>query len=251
METQRQGRLRLAGKTAIITGASGGIGAEIVRLFVEEGAKVIAIDASAPQAAATEASVHFRQLDISSEAEVRSFFEALTKDDVQIDILVNNAGIILGKPLIETTVEEWDRLAAVNGRGTFLMIRGVMPLINPEEGSVVNVSSASALRPMKNLSAYAASKAAVNALTKAAANELAPVRFNVVCPGVIDTPMPRKSLEGLNDADRDKAFSAFSAGRALGRIGRPEEIAEVVLFLASPEASYVTGVEFNIDGGKQ
>lgn len=134
METQRQGRLRLAGKTAIVTGAAGGIGAEIVRLFVEEGAKVIAVDTSAPQAAAAEAPVQFRQLDISSEAEVRSFFDGLAKDDVQIDILVNNAGIILGKPLIETTVEEWDRLAAVNGRGTFLMIRGVMPLINPKEG---------------------------------------------------------------------------------------------------------------------
>lgn len=247
---------RLQGKTAIVTGASGGIGLEIVRIFCREGAKVIAADLAEADSAAARAvldiapDVEYRKLDIASEPQVLSFFDNLARDHARIDILVNNAGIILGKPLRETSVEEWDRLAAVNGRGTFLMMRGVLPLLNDELGSIVNVSSGSAIRPMKNLGAYGASKAAINALTKAAAFELAPVRVNVVCPGVVDTPMPRKSVEGLDDAGKANAFNAFAAARALGRIATPAEIAAVVLFLASDEASYVTGTEFNVDGGK-
>jgi 2-keto-3-deoxy-L-fuconate dehydrogenase len=257
MNTQQQPIApRLAGKTAIVTGATGGIGKEIVRLFVREGARVIAADLSEPGSAAARAvtelgtDVEYRRFDIASEAEVGAFFDSLARDKVRIDVLVNNAGIILGKPLADTSVAEWDRLSAVNGRGTFMMIRGALPLLNPTQGSVVNVSSGAAVRPMKNLAAYGASKAAINALTQAAALELAPIRFNVVCPGVIDTPMPRKFVEKLDADAQAQVFGAFATQRALGRIGQPEEIAAVVLFLASDEASYVTGAEMNVDGGK-
>jgi NAD(P)-dependent dehydrogenase (short-subunit alcohol dehydrogenase family) len=256
MDTSNHPPLRLAGKTAIVTGACGGIGQQIVRVFAREGATIIASDLADPASDAAKATiaiapdVTYRQLDISSEQQVAAFFESLAGRVSAVDVLVNNAGIILGKPLRDTSVEEWDRLVAVNGRGTFLMMRGVLACLNKAEGSIVNVSSGAAIRPMKNLAAYGASKAAVNALTKAAALELAPIRVNVVCPGVIDTPLPRKFTERLDDAAKTKVFDDFAVQRALGRIGLPEEIANVVLFLASSEASYVTGAEFNVDGGK-
>lgn len=136
MNTQHQPSPRLAGKTAIVSGATGGIGLEIIRTFTREGAKVIAVDLADAASDAVQAlhaispEVKYRKLDISLEQEVDSFYRELSKESVALDILVNNAGIILGKPLVETTVAEWDRLAAVNGRGTFLMIRGALPLID-------------------------------------------------------------------------------------------------------------------------
>jgi NAD(P)-dependent dehydrogenase (short-subunit alcohol dehydrogenase family) len=256
MNTQHQAAARLAGKIAIVSGATGGIGLEIVRSFCREGARVIAVDLAEPGSDAVQAllaidrELEYRKLDISSEQEVGSFYDELSRRSLALDILVNNAGIILGKPLLDTTVSEWDRLAAVNGRGTFLMIRGALPLINKAAGSVVNISSGAALRPLRNLGAYSASKAAVNALTKAAAQEFAPIRFNVICPGPIDTPMPRKFVERLDAEGQAKVFDELASVRSLKRLGRPEEIAAVVLFLASDEASYLTGMELNVDGGK-
>ncbi|OZI71880.1 SDR family NAD(P)-dependent oxidoreductase [Bordetella genomosp. 12] len=256
MNMLQNGQGRLAGKTAIVTGASGGIGLEIVRAFCREGAQVMALDLKSPEdddarkVCALSPAVAYRQLDISSESEVRAFFGALVEAGTRVHILVNNAGIILGRALRETSLEQWDLLAAVNGRGTFLMMREALSVLDAETGSVVNVSSGAALRPLKNLGAYSASKAAVNALTKAAAYELAPIRFNVVCPGVVDTPMPRRSVANLDEAARQETFAAFASVRALGRIAQPEEIAEVVLFLASDQASYLTGAEINVDGGK-
>ncbi len=246
---------RLARKTAIVTGATGGIGLEIVRAFLREGATVIAADLGPRDSAGALAvlelgsAVEYRQLDISSEEQVGRFYGELADAATSIDILVNNAGIILGKPLRDTTLGEWDQLHAINGRGTFLMMRGVLPLIS-ESGSVVSISSSAAVRPTMHLGAYSASKAVINALTKAAAMELAPIRFNVVCPGPIDTPMPRKFVERLDEAGRTRVFNELAGGRALKRLGLPAEIAAVVLFLASDEASYMTGMELNVDGGK-
>src|SRR5690606_8312672 len=112
--------------------------------------------------------ITYRQLDISSEAGVEAFYEALAGNKIKVDVLVNNAGIILGKPLAETSTDEWKRLHDVNGLGTFMMLRGVLPFIDPTRGSIINVSSSAAIQPLKNLSAYSASKATINALTKAA-----------------------------------------------------------------------------------
>ena len=256
MDTQGRAAVRLAGKTAIVTGACGGIGMEIVRLFAREGAKVIAADlaesgsAEAKTVCAMAPTVEYHQLDIALEGQVTAFFDRLGRSDVEVDILVNNAGVILGKAIAQTSLSEWDRLAAVNGRGTFLMMRGVLPLMNKTEGSIVNMSSGAAVKPMQNLAAYGASKASIIALTKAAALELAPIRVNVVCPGVIDTPMPRNFVKDLDEQGRTNALNALAAGRALKRLGLPEEIAAVVLFLASNDASYVTGSDFLVDGGK-
>ena len=151
MAPQHQSSGRLAGKTAIVTGACGGIGTEIVRCFTREGAKVTAVDLVEPDSEAARALLaisplaDYRKLDISAEEEVAKFYRELSSKAAPVDVLVNNAGIILGKALQETTVAEWDRLAAINGRGTFLMMRGVLPLIS-KEGSVVNISSSAALR---------------------------------------------------------------------------------------------------------
>lgn len=256
MASQQRVPGRLAGKTAIVTGASGGIGVRIVESFIREGATVIALDVGTTDSQAVRMlrevcpSVTYQQIDISSEMQVDSFYSGLASQSISVDIVVNNAGTMIGKPLADTTVEEWDRLMAVNGRGTFLMMRGALPLMRREGGSIVNISSGAAVKPLKNLTAYGASKAAINALTKAAAQELAPIRCNVICPGPIDTPMPHKFVERLDSAAKDRVFDELAAGRALKRLGRPEEVAAVVLFLASDESSYVTGMEFNVDGGK-
>ena len=229
---------------------------KVVQFFAREGATIVAVDLPEPDSPAAQAiraispEVQYQKLDISSEDGVKAFYQYIKQSVGTVDILVNNAGIILGKPLGDTTLEDWDRLHSVNGRGTFMMMRGVLAVINKQSGSVVNISSGAAIRPLVNLGAYSASKAAINALTKAAAYELAPVRFNVICPGPIDTPMPRKAVEKLDQVGRDKVFSDLASVRALKRLGLPEEVASVVLFLASDEASYVTGMEFNIDGGK-
>lgn len=247
---------RLAARTAIVTGASGGIGIQIVNSFVREGATVVALDLAPADSLTAQAlrdidpRVSYQQIDISSELQVGAFFNELTDQSVAVDILINNAGMMLGKSMLDTSVEDWDRLMAVNGRGTFLMTRGCVPLMREASGSIVNISSGAAVKPLKNLAAYGASKAAINAFTKAVAQEIAPIRCNVVCPGPIDTPMPHKFVERLDSVAKTRVFDELAAGRALKRLGRPEEIAAVVLFLASDESSYVTGMEFNVDGGK-
>ncbi len=242
---------RLAGKTAVVTGAGGAIGQQIVALFVREGATVIAADLAVQASSeSADASVEYQQLDIASEESVKRFFGDIARRNLQIDVLVNNAGINLGKPIAETSVEEWDRVAAVNARGTFLMTRGVLPVINPQQGSIVNMSSGAGVKPIASMSAYCASKAAVVAFTKSAALELAPIRVNAVCPGVIDTPMARNLVKDFDEKVRADALEKMVAGRALKRLGTPAEIAAVVLFLASDEASYVTGADLLVDGGK-
>jgi len=136
---------RLAAKTAIVTGASGGIGSQIVNAFIREGATVLALDLAPADSPAAQAlqdidpGVSYQQIDISSEVQVGAFFGALSSKSAVIDILVNNAGMMLGKPMLDTSVEDWDRLMSVNGRGTFLMMRGCLPLMHKESGSIVNV----------------------------------------------------------------------------------------------------------------
>ncbi len=162
---------------------------------------------------------------------------------------MNNAGIMVGRPLLSTTAEEIDMLMAVNLRGPLLMTRAFAPLIRAG-GSIVNMSSCAAARPMPNLSAYSASKAGVLIMSKVAALELAPIRVNAILPGAIDTPMPRKFVSHLTSDEQHQAMRGLSEGRIAKRLGRPEEISALVAYLASEEAAFVTGAEFFIDGGR-
>lgn len=251
-------RGRLAGKRAVITGATGGMGRAACRMFCEAGAEVFGSDLDEPAGRALEAELRglgfafaFRAADVSREADVAELADAVRTQWGVLDILYNNAGIILGKPLLQTTVEEFDRLHAVNTRAVFLTMKAFAPLMTTGKGSIVNVSSGGGVRALPNMSAYGSSKAAVLMLTKVAAIELAPdIRVNAILPGLVDTAMPKAFFGGLPEGERQTAWDSLGSSRPLRRAATPEEIVNLALFLASDEASYVTACDYLIDGGR-
>jgi 3alpha(or 20beta)-hydroxysteroid dehydrogenase len=236
---------RLAGKTAIITGAARGQGEATARLFAEEGCNVILTDLLESEGRAIADSIgaaaKFVRHDISSEAD----WASVVAQAGQVDILVNNAAIPFFAPIEQTTKEDVLRLLNVNVLGTFLGIKSVLPLMKQaHKGSIVNISSVNGLRGTIGMSAYDMGKWAVRGVTKTIALEGAAynVRANSVHPGAIDTPML-----GSTGKPADEAMA-----RALGipflRVGQPKEVAYASLFLASDEASYISGAELTVDG---
>jgi NAD(P)-dependent dehydrogenase (short-subunit alcohol dehydrogenase family) len=173
---------------------------------------------------------------------------------VRIDALVNNAAIQICKPLIETTPEEWDSVMAVNVRSVYLAVRYMHPFMQGHDGAIVIVSSVHALATSANIAAYAASKGALAALTRALAIELSPdrLRVNAILPGAVDTPMLREGL-GRGHVKGEKMadlMEQLGAKHLIGRVGRPEEIAEAILFLADSDySSFITGQALIVDGG--
>jgi NAD(P)-dependent dehydrogenase (short-subunit alcohol dehydrogenase family) len=244
---------RLEGKTAVITGASGGMGQAASRRFCEEGASVLGVDLD--DAAGTElervlrAAGHefeFRRLDVTSTAEIKAFAAYVREKLEHLDVLYNNAGIILGKHLLETTDEEWDRIHDVNLKSVFILTRELAPLMK-DGGSIINISSTGGLVAYESMTAYGAAKGGVAMFSRAAAVDLAPtIRVNAVCPGAIDTQMPRNFIRNL--PDRDAVWSLFE-DTLVGRIGRAEEVVALALWLASDESSFMTGAVIPIDGG--
>lgn len=237
---------RLDGKITLITGAARGQGAAAARRFVSEGARVIIADVNddAGKALAEELgdAAEYRHLDVSSE---EGWTEATAGLD-RLDVLVNNAGVLHFSPLPQTTLADYERVVRINQIGTFLGMRAAVPLMKEHGGSVVNVSSVEGLAAMPLLVAYSASKFAIRGMTKVAAVELGRhnIRVNSVHPGAIDTDMVRDALGG-HSVDMTPVLRKL----AIPRAGRPEEVANVVLFLASDESSYCTGGEFSVDGG--
>jgi NAD(P)-dependent dehydrogenase (short-subunit alcohol dehydrogenase family) len=248
---------RLAGKVAVVTGASGGIGRVACRLFCEHGASVVGADLAEESGRALEDELRaaglafeFLPVDITSSSSVAAFAQQVATRFEWVDVLFNNAGIILGKPLCETTDEEWDHVLAVNLRGAFYVMRALVPLMRGRAASIVNASSGLGLVGEANLSAYCASKGGLVLLTKAAALELGPdIRVNALCPGVIDTAMPRRAMEGLPDDTASELFRHWEEMHVAGRLGRPEEVAAAALFLASDESSFITGAAIPVDSG--
>ena len=248
---------RLEGKTAVLTGACGGIGAVAARRFCEEGASVLGLDLVAPLGEQLEAGLRadglefaFRPCDITSSAEVAALARDVEERFEALDILVNNAGAILGRPLVETTDEEWDGLLAVNLRGAFLMMRALVPLMAGRSASIVNVASGLGLVGAAGMSAYCASKGGLVLLTKAAALELGPdIRVNVLCPGIIDTPMPRRLAGSVPPELGATLLEEFAQSHAVKRLGTPDEVVSVAVFLASDEASFMTGAAVPVDSG--
>jgi cyclopentanol dehydrogenase len=248
---------RLEGKTAVLTGACGGIGAVAARRFCEEGASVLGLDLVAPLGEQLEAELRadglefaFRPCDITSSVEVASFARDVEERFEALDILVNNAGAILGRPLVETTDEEWDGVLAVNLRGAFLMMRALVPLMAGRRASIVNVASGLGLVGAAGMTAYCASKGGLVLLTKAAALELGPdIRVNVLCPGIIDTPMPRRLAGSLPPELGATLLEDFAQSHAVKRLGTPDEVVSVAVFLASDEASFMTGAAVPVDSG--
>lgn len=235
---------RLDGKVAIITGGASGIGAKIVDRFIEEGATVIAADISTDHIEETDTLIG-KTLDVSSEDQWKKVTQEVIDEFGKIDILVNNAGVSTEKGLENFDYEDWERMNKINGFGTMVGMKYVIPhMVEKNAGSIVNLSSFTALIGM-GLNSYTASKGAVRAITKAAAAEYGRlgIRVNAVFPGVIQTPM----VAGLEESE--DALGHINAMTPLGRLGQPEEVANAILFLASDESSYVTGAELAIDGG--
>ena len=235
---------QLAGRTAVVTGGSGGIGSAICARFVHEGARVIALDPAGDPSSDDVATV-----DITDEAAVTGFFTELADRWSALDILVNAAGIEIEKTIEETTLEEWNRVFAVNVTGTFLTSRHALPLLRRSSGaSIVNFGSYDGFIADPSLAAYCASKGAVHALTRAMACDHGPegIRVNAVCPGYIDTPMLEGffaggDVESLQDAIRDV--------HPTRTWGTPEDVANLVTWLASDEARYASGQLWVLDGG--
>lgn len=239
---------RLQGKVAIVTGAARGQGEAAVRRFVSEGARVMIADISdeAGEKLAAELGddAVYQHLDVSSEDDWAAAVAACKSAFGQIDILVNNAGILMFASLVDTSLADYERIIRVNQIGTFLGMRSVVPEMIGG-GSIINLSSVEGLGGMPALTAYASSKFAIRGMTKVAAMELGErgIRVNSVHPGAVDTPM-------LSDA-AGTPIDASGIGRftALKRPAQPAEIASVVTFLASDDASFCTGAEFVADGG--
>ncbi|MEC2072585.1 SDR family NAD(P)-dependent oxidoreductase [Alkalihalophilus marmarensis] len=239
--------MRVKDKVAIVTGGASGIGKEIVRLFQQEGATVIAADINEEALKEVDKwdNVHAKVLDVSSE-ESWSTLASTVKDEFgRIDILVNNAGISSEKPLEEISINDWDIMMRINSFGPFAGIKHVAPIMEKQKtGSIVNISSYTAQIGL-GLNAYSASKGAVRALSKAAATHYGRqgVRVNAIFPGVIETPM----TQALQSSSQ--MLNQLIQATPLGRLGKPEDIANTVLFLSSDESSYITGAEIVIDGG--
>jgi 3alpha(or 20beta)-hydroxysteroid dehydrogenase len=241
----------LDGKVAIITGAARGQGAAAARLFVNEGARVVIGDVlddiGKELAASLGDAALYRHLDVSSEDDWKSVVGEAVDTFGGVDILVNNAGILRFMGLAETSLEDYLRIVNVNQVGTFLGMREVAkPMMAAGRGSIVNISSVEGLAGMPYLTAYTSTKFAIRGMTKVAALELGPhgIRVNSVHPGMIVTDMV-KDAAGGHEVDLSPAAKRI----ALRRMGESEDIAEVVLFLASDRSSYVTGAEVAADGG--
>lgn len=237
---------RLHGRVALVTGAASGIGRAIAERFIAEGAIVIAADVSDRiTAVAQEIGATPRILDVSDPTDVAATEEWVRAAFGGLDVLANNAGIPGGQARIhETALEDWDRVFSVNTRGHFLMLQAGLRLMLGRGGSIVNTASLAGLRATPLTSAYVASKGAVVQLTKAAALEYAAdgIRVNAIAPGVVQTP--------ILDAWDEENLAKIYASVPLGRGADPAEIARVAAFLASDEASFVTGQIWAIDGGR-
>lgn len=247
--------MRLRDKVAIITGAKSGIGFATVLRFLEEGAKVVAADVRNTRhevevKAANGRDAFFVRTDVSREGEVLELIRLTVDKYGRVDVLVNNAGIELAKKITDTTEKEWDRLMGVNLKGVFLCSKAaVTEMRRTGGGSVVNVASELGLVGGTEIAAYCASKGGVIQLTKAMAIDHAidNIRINCVCPGPINTPLLDRIIKSSGDPETERQITIKKT--LLKRLGEPDEIANVILFLASEESSYMTGSLVVVDGG--
>jgi NAD(P)-dependent dehydrogenase (short-subunit alcohol dehydrogenase family) len=240
-------------KVVCITGVAGGIGSATVDIFAKAGWQVVGVDII-PKPAMLNGLGHYICADLSDPKGIKSIFGKISERIGRLDALINNAAVQIVKSLIDTEPDEWDMLMSVNVRGAYLTIKHGFPLLSRHGGCVVNVSSVHAIATSPSMAAYATSKGALVALTRAAALELAPdnIRVNAVLPGAVDTKMLKASLSRgtLSDNDTNNRRQSLGLKHALGRIGRPEEIGETILFLAdNRRSSFITGQSFIIDGG--
>ncbi len=245
---------RLEDKVAIITGAATGIGRAGARLFAQEGASVVVADRNAPEAEKTVAMIKenggdaiYVETDVSKADQVQNMVAKALDQYGKLDVLVNDAGILIrtGARLADIEDLEWDLTLNTNLRGVFYGCRYAIPHMMERGGSIVNLSSQAGVHPTPRALAYGVSKAGVISLTQSAAREYAEdqIRVNAIIPGLIDTPQARGSTGST------ERFEQVVSETALGRAGQPEDVASLMLYLASDESSFVTGSSFSIDGG--
>lgn len=251
--------VRLNDKVAIITGGSGGIGKAVAKRFLQEGAKVVLVDLFQDALDKVKAEldslgdVLVVQADVSKEDDVKKYVEKAVNAFDKIDVFFNNAGIE-GKvqPIVEISLEDFEKVQHVNVRGVFLGLKHVIPVMtNQGSGSIINTSSVSGLGGTPGVAPYVTSKHAVIGLTKVAALEVASsnIRVNSIHPSPVNTRMMRSLEAGFAPGNAEASKEQITQGIPLGRYGEADDISNLVLFLASDESSFITGVQYRIDGG--
>ncbi len=252
---------RLDGKVALVTGAGSGIGEAIARLFARQGAHVTVADLAAEAAERVTSSIIEQggaasalTLDVAEEAQVREGFAAIAERHRRLDIVVNNAGVSHVGNILETSLDDWNRVLRVNAGGVFLCAReAVRVMVNqqPQGGVIVNMASVAAQIAVERRLPYSASKGAVLAMTRSIAMDFVDqgIRCNAICPGTVHTPFVEGYLTRSFPGQEDAVRQTLHARQPIGRMGRPEEIAAAALYLVSDEAAFVTGTALVIDGG--
>jgi NAD(P)-dependent dehydrogenase (short-subunit alcohol dehydrogenase family) len=247
----------LEGRAALVTGATSGIGRATALRFAEEGARVALVARSAEglkEVAGEIKSNGGEAFEISADVMNESDAERAVSETVErfggLDVLVNAAGIISNGTVETTTLADWDTMMNVNLRSVFHLMQLSAPHLEKRPGNVVNVSSVTGLRAFPGVLAYCVSKAGVDQLTRCAALELAPkgVRVNAVNPGVVVTEIHKRG--GMNEENYAAFLERSKTTHPIGRVGRPEEVAELILYLASDRAAWITGATYSIDGGR-
>ncbi|MBK9252550.1 MAG: SDR family oxidoreductase [Proteobacteria bacterium] len=245
--------MRFQGKNVVITGGNSGIGLATAKAFVREGARVAIIGRSAETLAAARAELGKDAIAISAElsrvAEIDRAFAEVRAAFGTVDVLFANAGGGGMIPFEQVDEALWDQIIDLNVKGTYFTVQRCLPLMG-KGGAIILCSSVSAARSMPGASVYAASKAAINSLGRSLGGELVGrgIRVNVVMPGGVQTPIMQRT-PGVPAELANMIFEKMAQGTPMGRVGQPDEIASAVLFLASPEASYITATELHVDGG--
>ena len=248
--------MRFDNQVAVVTGAAKGIGWGIATVFAKQGAKVVVVDWDADAGERTAAEIRheggdaiFVKCDVSNEEQVKAMIQAALDKYGRLDVLVNNAGIGVYKSVLDATSEDWDRALAVNLKGQFLCSKYAIPHMQKQgKGAIVNISSVHSFATVNGVAPYAASKGGVTALTRNMAIDYGPtIRVNSIAPGWVLTPL----IQGIFDSYPDPAEQQrqVEQRQVMKRIGRPEDIGYAAAFLASDEASFITGTQLFVDGG--
>jgi meso-butanediol dehydrogenase/(S,S)-butanediol dehydrogenase/diacetyl reductase len=250
---------RFEGRGVVVTGAAQGMGRAISEAFLAEGARVVLSDLNESRVKETAASLDADRAigircDVTKSGEVSALTDAAIEHLGAVDVFVNNAGTITMSPMHEIKEEEWDLVMDVNAKGVFLCTKAIVPhMMERKSGAIVNVASQAGKRGYKLFTHYCASKAAVIVFSKGVALEIAPnVRINCVCPGIVNTDMMEREYaweQAMTGEPKESIKARWMAGIPMGRFQEPERVARVALFLASDDASEMTGQAINVTGG--